>query len=212
VDTTPDFREQALRINLEKVDGIILTHMHFDHTAGIDDTRVYVFQHKPPIPLLLSKESYDEFMVRYHYFFQERAVVTAKVDPIILEHFPQRRTFLGIEFEFVTYFQGKMGVIGFKVGDFAYITDIKTYDESIFDSLQGVNTLVISALKEEVTPFHLSFKESIDFAKRVHAKKTYLTHLSHDVNYLNNYPNFPSSVEFAYDGLKIEFSYERKTD
>ena len=211
-DTGPDFRQQALREKIDRIDGVILTHMHFDHIAGIDDTRVFVFGHKPAIPLLLSHESYKDFMVKYAYFFHESKLLTAKVKPQVIENFPCQVSFLDLDMACFSYLQGPMPVMGFRIGDFAYLTDIKTYDESLFDHLKGVSTLVISALKQAPTPYHLSFDEAIFFHEKVQAKKTYLTHLSHDVNYDEASSLLPENVHLAYDGLKITFEYERKTD
>lgn len=212
VDTGPDFRAQALRAGLKKLDGIIFTHMHFDHIAGIDDTRVFIFETKKPIPMLISQESFDDFSVKYGYFFREHHFSTAKVDPIILNEAMNNHSFLGLDWTVVSYFQASMKVIGFKIGDFAYITDIKDYEDDIIGLIKGANTLVISALKDERTPYHLSFDQAIEFSKKVGAKKTYLTHLSHDVNYLQHSKKLPQGVYLAYDGLKLEFTYERKSD
>lgn len=212
VDTGPDFRQQALKEKIHRLDGIILTHMHFDHIAGIDDTRVFVFDQKPPIPLLISQKSFEDFSVKYAYFFREHHSFTAKIEPICIEKFPQHREFLGLPLDLVKYYQGKMQVLGFKLGNFAYITDIKEFDENIYAELQGIEYLIISALKEESTPFHLSFYEAIAFSRRVGAKKTYLTHLSHDVNYEEASKKLPNGIYLAYDGLKFEISYERKNN
>ncbi len=210
VDTSPDFRFQALREKIHQLDGIILTHMHFDHIAGIDDTRVYLFHDKDPIPFLLTREAFDDFYLKYAYFFQTHGAMTAKVSPKILENEINHETFLGLDFSLVYYKQGKMQVLGFKLGDFAYITDIKDWNEAIYEVLKGVKTLVISALKETSTPYHLSFDEAIQFANKIGAKKTYLTHLSHDVNYAETQSKLPQDIYLAYDGLKITFNYERK--
>jgi phosphoribosyl 1,2-cyclic phosphate phosphodiesterase len=210
-DTGPDFRQQALREKIHHLDGIILTHMHFDHIAGIDDTRTFVFGHKKPIPFLISEASFQDFKIKYAYFFQESKLLTAKVDPVVISKYPQEISFLNLNLTVFSYLQGNMPVMGFRIGDFAYITDIKDFDPSLYDQLKGVNTLVISALKDSITPYHLSFTEAVEFHEKIKAKKTYLTHLSHDVNYEKASALLPKNVHLAFDGLKITFDYERKT-
>lgn len=212
VDTGPDFRYQMLREKIEKIDGIILTHMHFDHIAGIDDTRPFVFHNKPSIPIILSQVSYDDFQIKYEYLFKEHHSFTAKVDPIILSQFPKKLSFLDFDWQFISYYQARMQVLGFRLGNLLYLTDIKDYDDQMLVDLQNIDILIIGALKKEKTPFHLSIDEAIEIGRRLRAKKTYLTHLSHDVNYNIQEKELPKDVHLAYDGLKIEFIYERKTD
>jgi len=211
-DTGPDFREQALTYQIDHLDGIILTHMHFDHIAGIDDTRVYVLGKKEGIPLLLSRAALEDFVVKYGYFFIDSGVATAKVVPISVDQFPCSMNFCGLNFSLFDYYQQQMPVMGFRIGNFAYATDVKNYDQRLIEALQGVETLVISALKEQSTHFHLGFEEASMIHRAVGAKKTYLTHLSHDVNYEKGLQSLPTGVQLAYDGLEIHFEYERKTD
>jgi phosphoribosyl 1,2-cyclic phosphate phosphodiesterase len=211
-DTGPDFRLQALTHKIDHLDGIILTHMHFDHIAGIDDTRVYVLDKKEGIPLLISSRSYEDFVVKYGYFFLDSAVATAKVIPHCIDQFPCAVNFCGVDFLLFDYYQQQMPVMGFRLGNFAYATDVKNYDHRLIEALQGVDTLVISALKEQSTHFHLGFEEAVMIHRAVGAKKTYLTHLSHDVNYEKGLHSLPDDVQLAYDGLEIHFEYERKTD
>ncbi|NBO24690.1 MAG: MBL fold metallo-hydrolase [Chlamydiae bacterium] len=209
VDASPDFRQQALKEKITQIDGIILTHMHFDHIAGIDDTRVFTFGHKSPIPFLLTQSAWEDFSIKYRYFFQETKVSTAKLNPQILEKTPIQTQFLGLNFTFISYFQSDMEVIGFKLGNFAYLTDIKTYDEKSLDQLKGVEILVISALKSEMTPFHINFDQAIEISQKLNVKQVYLTHLSHEINAAKWEFQLPENVHLAYDGLKIEVKYER---
>jgi len=210
IDAGPDFRQQALRRGLVHIDGIILTHIHFDHVAGIDDTRVFSFHHQKAVNLLLSETAFEEFRVKYSYFFHQHTAYIAKFQPEVVQRFPSHLEFAGLSFSVVKYHQGKTEVLGFVIGDLAYITDIKTFDEGIIDSLKGIKTLVISGLKNQINEHHLSFDEAIHFAKKVGAKKTFLTHLSHEVDYETASQLLPAHVELCFDGLQIEFTYERK--
>lgn len=205
IDVGPDFRQQALMYNIDRVDGLLLTHTHFDHIAGIDDLRIYSVRQTNPIPCLLSQESFDELQVRYRYLFKAGKSSTVKFhcQPLPAEY--GTILFEGIKIGYCHYMQGDMKVTGYRIGDFAYISDIHDYSSSIFDSLQGVNHLVLSALRAEPSRVHLSLDQAVDFARKVGARQTRLTHLSHFLDYEEANRNLPPDVQLGYDGLTIEF-------
>lgn len=205
IDVGPDFRTQALQHNIDHLDGLLLTHTHYDHIAGVDELRIFNTRQKKPFPCLLSKESFEELQKRYYYFFNTDGWST-KLDFSVLDSDVGRTEFLGVPVSYCTYSQGGMKVTGFRFGDFAYISDIRKYDESIFRSLEGVQTLVLSALRPEPNPFHLSFDEAIAFAKKVGARETWITHLGHFLDHDQGEALLPPSIKIAYDGLKLEFT------
>lgn len=211
LDVGPDFRYQALKYNIKQLDGLLLTHVHFDHIAGVDELRVYYFHSKKPLPCLLSAESLDELKCRYHYLFQpigEVATMSAQLEFQMLTEEAGRSSFQGIDLGFCSYFQSKMKVSGFIIGNFAYISDIRDYEESIFAELKGVKYLVVSALREEVSPVHFNIEEAIEFAKKIGAEETYFTHISHNIEHEKIEKKLPKGVYLGYDGLKIEFDYK----
>ncbi len=201
VDVGPDFRQQALRYGIDHLDGLILTHTHFDHIAGIDDLKVYTFTSKEKLPCLLSMDSLQELQRRYSYLFDEKTHF--KLDILPKDH--GMISFLGLEVRYTTYVQGGMKVNGYRFGDLAYVTDIRDFDESIFSFLDGVQTLVLSAPREEKSKLHISIEEAVLFAKRSKAKHTLLTHLSHSLDYKIMNQKLPTSVQLAFDGQEIEF-------
>ncbi len=201
IDAGPDFRMQALRFSICFLDGLLLTHSHHDHTAGLDDLRPLFHKRHAPIPLLLSSQTAQEIRKSYFYLF--------KTPPLFsLQLLPEQETgevsFEGVPFQFVTYAQGKMVVNGYRLGHFAYLSDIKEFSPSIFKSLEGVKCLIISALKRVPSPLHLSVDEAIDFGRKVGAEQIWLTHLSHDLDYEQTNAYLPSNIRLAYDGLEIE--------
>lgn len=205
IDVGPDFRQQALAHGIDRVDGLLLTHTHFDHIAGIDDLRIYSVRQNGVVPCLLSQESYDELVVRYHYFFKKGKNMTAQFSYQVVHNVPGEVLFEGLSVRYFHYEQGGMKVTGYRIGDFAYLTDIRDYDETIFSFLKGVNHLVLSALRMEPSHLHLSLDEAVAFSRKAGVRQTRLTHLSHFLDHEEINRELPADVQAGYDGLTMEF-------
>ncbi len=210
IDAGPDLRLQALRYRIDHLDGILITHSHFDHIAGLDELRAYYLLHRSPLPVLLSKPTYLDLRRRYDYFFQERsreASLPAQLDFHVIEEERGEISFLGLDIGFMRYEQSNMPVTGFRFGPFAYISDIRQYPETIFEDLAGVDTLVLSMLRQETSFMHLNLEEALAFARKVGASRTYFTHMSHEVEHAAISALLPKGVHLAYDGLKLEWNH-----
>ena len=210
IDCGPDFRQQALRHSINHIDGIIITHAHYDHTSSIDELKVYTSRENCTLPCLLSKWTADDLAIRYNYIFFPDFGKKKTVTNFSLQVLPDERgcvNFQDTTFHYFTYKQAGMKVTGFRLGNFAYITDIFDYPDTIFEDLKGVEVLVLSALRYTNSNIHFSVDQSIDFSKKVHAKETWLTHLSHDLSYEQTNAYLPQNVRLAYDGLEIQFLY-----
>ncbi len=207
LDVGPDFRMQALRNGITSLDGIFLTHLHFDHIGGIDDLRIFYFRSKAKIPCVLSKETYAELQMRYYYLLHPMVddfPVSAQVDFRILENDFGKIDFEGISLRYVTFFQKETKVTGFIFGKLAYISDIREYTDELIRALEGIDTLVISALRPLPTSMHFSIDEAIHFAQKVGARRTYFTHISHEIEHKKISQTLPPDIHLAYDGLEIE--------
>ena len=207
IDVGPDFRVQALRYGISHLDGLLLTHSHNDHVAGIDDLRPILYLRQSPLPVLLSRETSEDIQLRYHYLF--RAGEGNREPLFTLQLLPDRQgdvQFEGIPITYVSYLQAGMVVTGYRFGPLAYISDIRTFDPQIFDQLKGVKTLIISALRYTPSPIHFSVDEAIDFARQLKAEKVWLTHISHDLEHEKTNAYLPANMSLAYDGLEIEVS------
>jgi phosphoribosyl 1,2-cyclic phosphate phosphodiesterase len=206
IDVGPDFRSQALAYKIDDLTGVLITHAHADHIAGIDDLRAYYFKNKKSLPCLLSKETFDEVSLRYHYLMKPLSPgksVAAQIEFRQLQSDFGTVEFEGLSLHFLSYFQNGMKVTGFRFGNFAYVSDIREFTEEVISSIEGIDHLVLSALRHEPTQMHFSLEEAIAFSRRVGAKKTYLTHIAHDLEYATTTALLPPEVCMSYDGMQI---------
>ncbi len=208
IDVGPDIRMQAVRYKIKKIDVLILTHAHFDHIAGLDDLRIFNRIQEKPIRCYLLKETFKEIKIKFDHFFKRNLkhhTQGAKFDFHILDSKRKQFRYDDISIEYFSYFQDSKKVLGIRVDNFAYITDIKRYDEKIFKKLMNLDVLVLSALRHQKSDVHFNIKEAIEFIKIVKPKKAYLTHLGHEIEYLRDSKKLLKNVFLAYDGLEIKF-------
>ncbi len=194
-DVGPDFRTQALRFGIDHLAGLVVTHTHYDHIAGIDDLRV--FCQKKRLPCLLSQQSYEDLKKRSEYLL-------GKFDFQILEKDFGEVVFEGQRWRVMSYEQNGMKITGFRIGNFAYVVDLKNYSKWVFEELKGVEVLVLSGLRYTPSPAHLGLEEVAEFAGKVGAKKTWLTHISHELDHSK--AKLPPRIRLAYDGLEISIN------
>ncbi len=210
IDVGPDFRLQALQHKISRLDGVLFTHAHHDHTAGIDDLRPIYYNRSSPLPILLSKVTAEDIQMRYHYLFGAIQGDKNFIPRLHLQLLPDqiegRVHFEGLTIGYVTYEQGGMAVNGFRMGDLAYLSDIRHFPETIFSRLKGVKTLIISALRYTPSLLHFSIDEAVDFAERAGAESVWLTHISHELEHEKVNAYLSSHVKLAYDGLELDFN------
>lgn len=208
IDVGPDFRTQALDYGIDELNGVLITHAHADHVAGIDDLRAYYFLTHKKLPCVVSKETLAEIKLRNHYMFRPVAQGKSLPAQIDFQELPDDfGTFDldGLHFKYVSYFQAGVKVTGYRIGNFAYISDIREYSEQVVETLKGIDTLVLSALRHEPNEMHFSVEEAVAFSRLVSAKMTYLTHISHELDHEGTNATLPPNVRMSYDGLEIPF-------
>lgn len=212
IDCGPDFRFQALTHKITHLDGVFLTHSHHDHCSGIDELRIFTFKRGTSLPCIMSLDTHKDLLRRFDYIFDTSNLETkhtTNFSPILLPDLHGSIAFNGLKIKYCTYHQGGMKVNGFRLGDLAFLTDVKDFDDSLFDLVCGVETLVISALRFTPSPLHLSVDEAIAFAKRVNAKQTWFTHIAHELEHESGNAYLPANIKLAYDGLQISFNPEK---
>jgi phosphoribosyl 1,2-cyclic phosphate phosphodiesterase len=210
IDCGPDFRQQALCYHIDHLDGVVLTHSHFDHVAGLDELRVYYLLHRiPPLPVLVSEPTLRELKGRSDYLFREKSTtgsLTAQLDFQVITEERGTAHFLGFEVKHIRFDQAGMPVTGYRFGSLAYISDIRTFPETIYADLAEIKILVLSALRYESSRLHFNLNEAIAFAQKVGAEETYFTHMAHELDHAQTNARLPKGVQLAYDGLKLTFT------
>ncbi|WP_284652005.1 MBL fold metallo-hydrolase [Flavobacterium terrisoli] len=205
IDCGPDFRQQMLTSGCERLDAILFTHEHADHTAGLDDIRPFFFRQKGDVPIYAHHRVLDNLKKRFDYIFETEnkypgapgvqtfevkndvdfEIGNAKITPINVNH-------------------GNLQVFGYRIQDFVYLTDVKSIDDVEIGKMKNVKVLVVNALREEEHHSHFNLQDALDFIHLVQPEKAYLTHISHLLGFHEEVQKrLPPNVFLAYDNLKI---------
>jgi phosphoribosyl 1,2-cyclic phosphate phosphodiesterase len=206
VDTGPDFRMQMLRSGVSKLDGILFTHEHKDHTAGLDDIRPFNFQQQKDMPIFGRKKVLDQIQKEFAYVFSDNKYPgVPQVECVEIDENPFHLN--GISIIPIPVFHYKLPVLGFRIGDFSYITDANFIPDESYKLLEGSEVLVLNALQKESHISHFTLDEAVDQAQKIGAKRTYFTHISHRLG-LHQQVNheLPQGIQLAYDGLELSLS------
>jgi len=201
VDTTTDLRQQALRVDLDRVDGVLYTHHHADHILGLDELRIFNFVHGVSIPLYGRSETMDAIRHTFAYAFDANARGVPRIDVHVTDGpFDVR----GIRVIPVPVEHHRLTISAYRIGNFAYITDCSGIPESSAEMLRGVEILVIDALRRTPHPAHFTLDQALAEIERLAPDTAYLTHLSHEFEHGELEKELPDGVHVAYDGLVLE--------
>ncbi|MEH0158595.1 MBL fold metallo-hydrolase [Limibacter armeniacum] len=205
LDTGPDFRQQMLREKIRHLDAVVFTHQHKDHTAGLDDIRGYYFaQELQPIPVYCTLPVLEQLKLEYNYFFAEEKYPGV---PSVDIHMIDRDTNFNIgdtTFNPIEVLHGKMRVLGFRIGNFTYITDANKIEPDQMDKIRGTEILVLNALHHEKHYSHFTLEEALEIVAEIQPKQAYFTHISHSLGLHKDVEeSLPDGVHLAYDGLQI---------
>jgi len=205
IDCGPDFRQQMLRIGLKRLDAIILTHEHADHILGLDDIRAFNWVQKKPTDIYAEKRVVESVKRVFNYVFSENKYPgVPKMDIHIIENKPFKID--NVDILPIRGLHYKLPVLGYRIGNFAYLTDMKTITEEEKQKLLGLDVLVVNALRKEIHRAHFNLQEALDLIAEVKPKHAYLTHVAHMMGFYSiENESLPKNVSFAYDGLKLDF-------
>jgi phosphoribosyl 1,2-cyclic phosphate phosphodiesterase len=204
IDTTPDFRSQILRARVNRLDAVIYTHPHADHIMGLDDVRPFNFRQRQQIPIYGSVDTLDVIRRAFSYIFDgsSRTTYVPQLDLHQLDGSPF--DIFGAQFTPVPILHGDATIFGFRFGNAAYLTDHSHIPESSMEMLCGLDVLFLDALRYKPHPTHSTVQQSIETACALHPRRTFFTHICHDLPHEKTELALPPNVFLAYDGLEIE--------
>jgi phosphoribosyl 1,2-cyclic phosphate phosphodiesterase len=205
IDTSPDFKMQAMREKINKIDAVLFTHHHADHCHGIDDLRAYCQKYKQAIPIFANENTMKELKLKFNYAIREESqfwetpVLQANIvnGPFHIEE---------TQIIPLPVIHGRMEILGYRLGNLAYITDVSEIPESTLDLLQGVDILLLDCLRYEPHFSHYGFKQSLEMSEKIKAKRTFFIHMTHDIEYDAVSSDLPDNVYLAYDGLQLNLN------
>ena len=205
IDTTPDMRQQFLRQRFPRIDAILYTHAHADHIFGLDEIRRFNYLMKKRLPAYGNAATMQRLTKVFDYAFAAPEIEFQKGIPNLSTHVIEGPTeIFGIEVIPIPLIHGEQTIFGYRIENFAYCTDVNQIPKESYELLKNLDVLVLDALREKRHPSHFSLGEAITEARRIGAKQTYFTHISHILDHDRHGQMLPKQMAFAYDGLELE--------
>lgn len=204
IDTTPDFREQAIREQITRVDAVIYTHTHADHILGIDDLRPLSFHRPNKIPLYARPEAAEFLRQMFRYIF-EADYKFGGIAQLELKNVDGPFELLGARIEPVPVIHGEAEIYGYRIGSAAYLTDFSTIPEASFAQLRDLDILFLDALRHKPHPTHSTVENSLRIVEQLKPKRAFFTHICHDLPHAATNAMLPDHVRLSHDGMKLEF-------
>src|ERR1700730_1090 len=211
IDTTPDFRQQALRAGIDRLDAIILTHAHADHILGFDDIRPFNIRQKSALPVYSNEETFATLRRAFSYVFDKKPTLST-IPSVTLHVLAGPFELLDTTFAPIPLVHGNMEVLGFRFGAAAYLTDFSAIPESSMTLLENLDDLIIDALRDMPHPMHQTVEQALALIDRLKPKRAWFTHIAHDLPHAATNERLRkagySHVELAYDGLRLDVATE----
>lgn len=203
VDCGPDFRQQMLRENVQSINGVLFTHEHSDHTAGLDDIRPFSYL-LGEVPIYLDKRTLKSLQQRFEYIFTTKNRYPG-APKVALNLVDDTAFYLdGVEVTPIEVLHGALPVTCYRFGNFAYLTDVKIISDKEKEKLKGVKVLIVNALRQDSHPTHFNLEEALEFVEEINPERAYFSHISHKLGFHDDVEkSLPKNVFLAYDGLKI---------
>jgi len=211
IDTTPDFRTQALRVGINQIEAVLLTHGHADHVMGFDDLRPLSVGRSQPMPVYGNKQAFEIVRRAFSYAFDGKPKLST-VPSVILKEIDGPFELLGVKITPIPLVHGEMTVLGFRFGRAAYLTDFNSVPESSFALLQGLDDVILDALRDTPHPMHQTVEQALALVEKIKPKRAWFTHIAHDLGHAATNERLRkqghANVQLAYDGLKLEIATE----
>ena len=208
VDMTPDFRQQVLRHGIRRIDTLLFTHSHADHIMGLDEIRRFNTMQGGAIPAYANRETWDVIRRSFYYAFDGLPRLGGGVPQLDAREVTDPMVLGGVRVVPVPVWHGTMPVLGFRFGSFTYLTDASRIPDESWGRLEGTETLVVNALRDEPHPTHFTVAEALEVVERVGPRRAYLTHMTHDLGHAATNARLPAGVELAYDGLVLDVAVD----
>jgi phosphoribosyl 1,2-cyclic phosphate phosphodiesterase len=205
VDTTPDFRFQALRAQIDWLDAVLLTHAHADHIMGLDDIRPYNLKKRGALPVYAATETQAVIRRTFSYIFEESPPISS-VPLVEMRTIAGPFTLFGASVQPIPLEHGPINVLGFRLGDFAYLTDFSVIPGKSMAMLRGLNHLILDALRDTPHPMHSNVENSLALVRELRPRQAWFTHICHDLGHVETNARLPENVRLLYDGLVLEAS------
>jgi phosphoribosyl 1,2-cyclic phosphate phosphodiesterase len=203
IDTTPDFRQQALRAKIDRIDAILFTHSHADHIMGLDDVRPFNFRQGGVIPIYGSEETLANIRNSFRYIFEDK-VHESSVPKLALNQLNGSSFDVhGMRFTPIPVKHGSNTIYGFRFGAAAYLTDHSEIPETSLPLLEGLDVLFLDALRYKPHPTHSTVERSLAYVEQLNPQRAFFTHICHDLQHKRTESQLPPNVRLAYDGLDI---------
>ena len=203
IDTTPDFRTQALRVRLDRLDAVLYTHGHADHVMGLDDVRPFNAKQRVLVPIYGSRETLTTLRRQFSYIF-DPLPTTSSLPQIEVHEIHGPIELFGVKFVPIRAFHGPHPVLGYRFGRAAYLTDFSTVPDGSKELLRGLDDFILDALRYEPHPMHSNVAQSLALVGEVKPARAWFTHICHDLGHAATNAKLPEHVRLAYDGLQFE--------
>lgn len=201
IDTPPEMRIQLVRDCIKSVDAVVYTHAHADHLMGLDDLRIFGFKRKDPFPLYCEDAVEATIRRTFSYAFDSESLHSLHSKPKLMFHEIGLHPFelCGLTVQPIRLIHGRLPVLGYRINDVAFCTDVSEIPEKSWSLLEGLRVLVLGAIRDEPHPTHFSIGQALEVVDRVTPRETYLTHISHSLEYDETNARLPAGVQLSYD-------------
>lgn len=204
IDSTPDFREQALRERITRIDAVLYTHAHADHILGLDDLRPLTFKREQKLPLYADDNTAKIIERMFAYVFDPESTYSTRPQ-VTLHRLNGTLDLFGAKFQPLKVLHGDSEITAYRFGTAAYLTDFSTIPQATLNALHGLDVLFLDALRRRPHPTHSSLDESLKIVEKLAPNRAFFVHMSHDLGHEETNASLPPHIRLAHDGLKLEF-------